>query len=133
MARKNKTLSIVITLTSIIFLLSSISISQAEPVTARLYQSGKTMTFIELSLAPPAPATLIVEMKLPSGVDVVKTVPQFSKQNKNSIKWLLKNITARSFTIQLQTATKLDLSSSQVHIRYRSRDSGSIQEVQAHQ
>ena len=91
------------------------------------------MTFIELSLAPPAPATLIVEMKLPAGVDVVRTVPHFSKQNKNSIKWLLKNIKDRSFTIQLETRAKLDLGSSQVTIRYRNRDSGSVQEVQAHQ
>ncbi len=133
MAQKNTTLSIVITLASVIFLLALVSISRAEPVTARLYQSGKTMTFIELSLAPPAPATLIVEMKLPAGVDVVRTVPHFSKQNKNSIKWLLKNIKDRSFTIQLETGTKLDLGSSQVHIRYRNRDSGSVQEVQAHQ
>ena len=121
-----------ITLASVILLLATAPISRAEPVTARLYQSGKTMTFIELSLAPPAPATLIVEMKLPSGIEIVGTVPQFSKQNKNTIKWLLKYIKESSYTIQLETRTKLDLGSSQVHIRYRNRDSGSIQEVQAH-
>ncbi len=133
MVLKNKTLCIAVTLASVIFLLSSVEISRAEPVTARLYQSGKTMTFIELSLAPPAPATLIVELKLPSVVKIIRSVPQFSKQNKNTIKWLLKNIKERSYTIQLETGTMIDLSSSQVHIRYRDRDSGSIQEVQAHQ
>lgn len=133
MTLKNVTLSIVITLASVIFLLSSVLISRAEPVTARLYQSGGTVTFIELSLTPPAPATLIVEMKLPSGVEIVKSVPPVSKQTKNTIKWLLKNIKDSSYTVQLETGAKLDLGASQVKIRYRNRDSGSMQEVQAHQ
>ena len=134
MSLKIKTLYLLmVTVISTIAPLSFPLLSFAETVAARIYQTGETMTFIEINLTPPAPPTLIVEMKLPSGSNIIKTMPPFSKQNKksNSIKWLLKNVKDTSFSIQLVTQAKLDLGSTTVHIRYRNRDSGSLTEIQA--
>lgn len=134
MSLKIKTLYLVIvTFISFIAPLSFPLLSYAETVTARLYQTGETMTFIDINLTPPAPPTLIVEMKLPSGSKIIKTMPPFSKQNKknNTIKWLLKNVKDTSFTIQLVTQAKLDLGSTTAHIRYRNRETGSLKEIQA--
>lgn len=134
MSLKIKTLYLLmVTCISIIAPLSFPLLSFAETVAARIYQTGETMTFIDINLTPPAPPTLIVEMKLPSGSNIIKTMPPFSKQNKksNSIKWLLKNVKGTSFSIQLVTQAKLDLGSTTVHIRYRNRESGSLTEIQA--
>ena len=73
-----------VTFISIIASLSFPLLSFAETVTARLYQTAETKTFIDIKLTPPAPPTLIVEMKLPSGSNVIKTMPPFSKQNKKN-------------------------------------------------
>lgn len=134
MSLKIKTLYLLmVTFISIIAPLSFPLLSFAETVTARLYQTAETKTFIDIKLTPPAPPTLIVEMKLPSGSNVIKTMPPFSKQNKknNTIKWLLKNVKDTSFSIQLITQAKLDLGSTTVHIRYRNRDTGSLTEIEA--
>lgn len=134
MSLKTRTLYMVMfTLMSVVTPLCFPDLSGAETVTARLYQTDDSMTFIEINLTSPAPPTLIVEMRLPPGSQIVRTSPQFSKQNKknNTIKWLLKNVKDSSLTIQLVTRSKLDLGSTSVHIRYRSRNSGSLKEVQA--
>ncbi|MEE4166966.1 MAG: hypothetical protein V2I35_13265 [Desulfocapsaceae bacterium] len=131
MRLNSKMVFLAVSLTFLVLFLSPPTASCAEPVSARLYQSGGTTTFIELTLAPPAPPTLIVEIKLPSNVRVIKSVPEFSKQNSNTLKWLLKNVTGSSYKIQLVTGSKLDLDSSPVYIRYRDNNSGSIREVQA--
>lgn len=106
--------------------------ANAENVTAHIYQNGETITNIDISLSPPSPNTLIVEMRLPPGSRVLKTMPPFSKQNKddNTIKWLLKNIKEPTVTIQLVSQTRLDLGSTTVNIRYRDRNSGDLQELQ---
>ncbi len=124
---------VMVTFMGVVTLLCFANLSLAETVTARLYQSDDSMTFIEINLTSPAPPTLIVEMRIPPGSQILRTSPQFSKQNKknNTIKWLLKNVKESSFTIQLVTQSKLDLGSTSVHIRYRSRESGSLKEVQA--
>ncbi len=134
MSLKTRTLYMVmVTFMSVVTLLCFANLSRAETVTARLYQSDDSLTFIEINLTSPAPPTLIVEMRIPPGSQILTTSPQFSKQNKknNTIKWLLKNVKESSFTIQLVTQSKLDLGSTSVHIRYRSRESGSLKEVQA--
>ena len=134
MSLKTRTLYMVmVTFMGVVTLLCFANLSLAETVTARLYQSDDSMTFIEINLTSPAPPTLIVEMRIPPGSQILRTSPQFSKQNKknNTIKWLLKNVKESSFTIQLVTQSKLDLGSTSVHIRYRSRESGSLKEVQA--
>ncbi len=134
MSLKTRTLYMVmVTFMSVVTLLCFANLSHAETVTARLYQSDDSLTFIEINLTSPAPPTLIVEMRIPPGSQILRTSPQFSKQNKknNTIKWLLKNVKESSFTIQLVTQSKLDLGSTSVHIRYRSRESGSLKEVQA--
>ena len=134
MSLQTKTLYLVmVTFISIIASLSFPRLSYAETVSARLYQTGESKTFIDINLTPPAPPTLIVEMKLPPGSKIIKAKPPLSKQNKkdNTIKWLLKKVKGKSLTLQLVTQTKLDLGSTTVHIRYRNRDTGSLKEIEA--
>lgn len=108
-------------------------LSCAETLTARLYQAEGFRTFIEINLTSPAPPTLIVEMRLPPGSQILRSSPHFSKQNKknNTVKWLLKNVKESSLTIELVTQSKLELGSTSAYVRYRSRDSGTLKEVQA--
>ncbi len=134
MSLKARTLYLVmVILISVVTLLYLPVLSRAETVTARLYQPDDSRTFIEINLTSPAPPTLIVEMRLPPGSQIIRSTPHFSKQNKknNTIKWLFKNVTDSSLTIELVTGSKLDLGSTSAHVRYRSRDSGTLKEVQA--
>ena len=134
MSLKTRTLHMVMfALMSVVTPLCFPNLCRAETVTARLYQADDSMTFIEINLTSPAPPTLIVEMRLPPGSKILRASPEFSKQNKknNTIKWLLKNVKDGSVTIQLVTRSKLDLGATSVDIRYRSRNSGSLKEVQA--
>ncbi len=108
-------------------------LSRAETVTARLYQTDDSRTVIEINLTSPAPPTLIVEMRLPPGSQLIRSTPHFSKQNKknNTIKWLFKNVKKNSLSIELVTQSKIDLGSTSAQVRYRSRDSGTLMEVEA--
>lgn len=134
MSLKARTLYLVmVILISVATPLSLPVLSRAETVTARLYQTDDSRTVIEINLTSPAPPTLIVEMRLPPGSQLIRSTPHFSKQNKknNTIKWLFKNVKKNSLSIELVTQSKIDLGSTSAQVRYRSRDSGTLIEVQA--
>ncbi len=69
---------VMVTFMSVVTLLCFANLSRAETVTARLYQSDDSLTFIEINLTSPAPPTLIVEMRIPPGSQILRTSPQFS-------------------------------------------------------
>ena len=117
----------------LIFFFSTPFSAYAEVVSARVYQEKGTTTFIEITLSKPAPATVIVEMRLPQGSRIMETSPKFSKQNKknHSVKWLMKNVKTGSSTIKIVTQTDLDLGSSHVLVRYRDSNDGKLREVEA--
>lgn len=134
MSLKARTLYLVmVILISVATPLSLPVLSRAETVTARLYQTDDSRTVIEINLTSPAPPTLIVEMRLPPGSQLIRSTPHFSKQNKknNTIKWLFKNVKKNSLSIELVTQSKIDLGSTSAQVRYRSRGSGTLIEVQA--
>lgn len=134
MSLKARTLYLVmVILISVATPLSLPVLSRAETVTARLYQTDDSRTVIEINLTSPAPPTLIVEMRLPPGSQLIRSTPHFSKQNKknNTIKWLFKNVKKNSLSIELVTQSKIDLGSTSAQVRYRSRASGTLIEVQA--
>lgn len=134
MSLKARTLYLVmVILISVATPLSLPVLSRAETVTARLYQTDDSRTVIEINLTSPAPPTLIVEMRLPPGSQLIRSTPHFSKQNKknNTIKWLFKNVKKNSLSIELVTQSKIDLGATSAQVRYRSRGSGTLIEVQA--
>jgi len=116
-----------------VFFFSTVLSAHAAVVSARVYQENGTTTFIEIKLSKPAPATLIVEMRMPQGSRIIETSPKFSKQNKknHSVKWLVKNVKTGASTIKIVTQADLDLGSSHVLIRYRDSDDGKLREVEA--
>ena len=123
---------IIILLVPVFFFSTPLS-AYAEVVSARVYQENGTTTFIEIKLSTPAPATFIVEMRMPQGSRIIETSPKFSKQNKKnySVKWLMKNVKTGVSTIKIVTQSDLDLRSSHVLIRYRDSNDGKLREVEA--
>ena len=60
---------------------------------------------LQLTIAAPAPSSVIVSLTLPEGYDIVAANPEFKKRSKRSreIKWLLKEVIPRQKDHHLRT------------------------------
>jgi len=116
--------------TAVLFLVLPV---RADVVSAQMYRETPTQVIIEVVLAPPAPSSMIVEMRFPAGVIVERTNPAASKFNKNtnSLKWLFKDVHPGSLSLAVTTKQTFSIDKSPVIIRYRSRQDQTLIEITA--
>ena len=116
-----------------LFLISFHTTAYAAGVSAKIYKEDSTHSIIEIYAGKTAPATLIVQMFLPSGQTITESDPQISKFDgkKNSAKWLLREVGNGQIRISVYTSKPLDLEDTIVSIRYRNKKTGNIIEVEA--
>ena len=64
-------------------------------VTANYLQQKANGGILQLAIASPAPASVIVSLNLPAGYDILSASPDFKKrsQKHREVKWLLKDVT----------------------------------------
>ena len=78
------------------------SAAAAAPLVSAHYSQQKANAgMLQLTIAAPAPSTVIVSLNLPAGHDILSANPSFKKRSKKTreVKWLLKDVTPGSRTI----------------------------------
>ena len=65
---------------------------QAEGIQARYLENSGKMSVLEISIADPAPSSVIVKQYLPAGKSIEGTLPDYTKYNlkKQMLTWLFK-------------------------------------------
>ena len=96
------------------------SASRAEQVTATLGREAAALV-LEISLAPPAPASLIARVTLPSGTGVVSVSPEGAKIDRGGteVKWLVKSPRPGSHRFTVATEKPVATSSVTAVVLYR--------------
>ena len=109
------------------------SLSSAQSVSATVSKQGAQTAIINIQLANPAPANLIVQMSLPPGNSLASASPKANKYDKknNILKWLFKNTSPGSMHIAVTTQKPLAPERAPVLVRYRDPRSKQITEVRA--
>lgn len=104
---------------------------RAEGIRARYLKNGGDATVLELSIAAPAPSSVIVQQQLPPGTRIKHAVPAYTKFNpeKAEVKWLVKRPRPGVRTITLQYETPLSGQGASAVIRCKSPSSGQLMTI----
>ena len=123
---------LLIGLLATIVLVFSPEICKADAVTARLAKAGSNKAVITINLKKSAPSTLIVLLRLPSNITVIKTTPRADKINrkKGTITWLLKNTTPGTLSVNFSSDQSFRLDDVSASVRYRDPNQG-LAEIEA--
>jgi len=123
---------LLIGLLATIVLMFSPDLCKADAVTARLVKAGSNRAVITINLKDAAPTTLIVLLRLPSNINIVKTTPPADKINtKNgTITWLLKNTTPGTLGVEFSSDQSFGLNNITTIVRYRDPTQG-LTEIEA--
>lgn len=116
---------------TIVFIFSP-ELCKANAVTARLKKAGSNKAVIMINLKESAPSTLIVFLRLPANITVVKTTPRADKidTKKGTITWLVKNTTPGTLSINFSSDQSFRLDDVSAIVRYRDPDQG-LTEIEA--
>lgn len=119
-------------LMAIIVLIFSPELCKADAVAARLEKAGNNKAAIVINLKESAPSTLIVLLRMPSRITIVKTTPRANKINskKGTITWLLKNTVPGTLSVSFSSAQPFRLDDVSASIRYRDPNQG-LAEIEA--
>ncbi|NNK95165.1 MAG: hypothetical protein HKP41_12515 [Desulfobacterales bacterium] len=123
---------LLIGLMATIVLMFSPQLCKADAVAARLAKAGSNKAVIMINLKASAPSTLIVFLRLPANITVVKTTPRADKINskKGTITWLLKNTTPGTVSVNFSSAQSFRLDEVSASVRYRDPNQG-LTEIEA--
>jgi hypothetical protein len=123
---------LLIGLLATIVLMFSPDLCKADAVTARLAKAGSNKAVITINLKDAAPTTLIVLLRLPSNINIVKTTPPADKINKkkSTITWLLKNTTPGTLGVEFSSDQSFGLNNITATVRYRDPNRG-LTEIEA--
>jgi len=115
-------------LTVFIFSLSSQALGKVNGVTKQTDEKSVT---INLEISHPAPATAIMTVDIPKGINIIDSKPKFSRfiQEKNQAQWLLKDIKAGKTEITIRFDKKISLKDLKALIRYKDVASGNMVEL----
>lgn len=118
---------------TIVFMFSP-EFCNADAVTAQLKKTGSNKAVIMINLKESAPSTLIVFLRLPASISVIKTTPRADKINskKGTITWLLKNTTPGMVSVNFSSDQSFRLDDVSASVRYRDPNQGLTEIKAAH-
>lgn len=105
---------------------------QAETVSASLKKNGKTIT-LQVSVADPAPTSLIARLHFPAQMTVVSTSPSGAKVDRKAanIKWLVKKPRLGALQFSATTEAAPDFSKVSGVVLFRQPGEGSLITIEA--
>lgn len=120
------------TLVLFIIAMTGIEECSADTVSATLLSNGKTLT-LQVSVADPAPSSLIARLHLPAQAKIVSTSPTGAKVDRkaSTIKWLVKTPFSGSLKFSATTATAPDFSSVSGLVLFRHPKDGKLIKIAA--
>lgn len=100
-------------------------------ITGRYTTRTPTELTLQLTIRPPAPASLIVIQHLPPGTDIASSSPLLKKHNrkKGTVRWLLRGLKPGERTIHLKLKTPIPPERVRAEIRCKDPDSGKLMTI----
>lgn len=88
---------------------------------------------LQLTIAAPAPSSVIVSLTLPEGYDIVAANPEFKKRSKRSreIKWLLKEVSPGKRTITFELSGPFSFAQLHCLVQYMPPGNGKMITIRA--
>ncbi len=119
---------ITVFLTVFIFSLSSQALGK---VNGAIKQTDEKSVTINLEISRPAPATAIMTVDIPKGINIIDSKPKFSRfiQEKNQAQWLLKDIKPGKTEITIRFDKKISVKDLKALIRYKDVAGGKMVEL----
>ncbi len=107
------------------------SADASELVSCRYLKDRGENIELELQIASPPPATVIVIQKLPPGVDIEKSRPEVKKFNRKrgEAKWLLKGVQAGELVLAMKLDKPVRPDEIAGEIRYMDPRSGNMVKI----
>lgn len=104
------------------------SAAAGELVSCRYLQSSGSTVLLELTVASPPPASIIIVQNLPQGTDIIRATPppQKHSKEKGEVKWLLKGVESSRQTISMTLEPPLPTGVVSGEIRYKNPESGKM-------
>lgn len=104
---------------------------RAEGIQARYLENSASRSVLEIIVGNPAPSSIIVNQRIPTGVMVQSASPPYSKflSGKNEAKWLFKNPAPGVRHIILNYKTPLSGRGATAVIRCKSPGDGSLMTI----
>ena len=104
---------------------------RAESVQARYLENSGKRTVLELSVADPAPTSIIVKQRIPEGIAVQSAHPAYSKfsPGKREVKWLLKRPLSGVQRIVLNYSRSFSGKGASAVIRCKNPSDGSLMTI----
>ncbi|WP_456388617.1 hypothetical protein [Desulfolithobacter sp.] len=100
-------------------------------ITGRYTTTPPTQLALQVTIKPPAPASLIVIQHLPPGIEIVSSSPVFKKYNrrKGTVRWLFRDLEPGEMTIHLTLKTPTPPGQVRAEIRYKDPETGKMMTI----
>ena len=104
---------------------------QAEGLHARYLENSGRTTVLELTIEDPPPTSVIVQQRIPQGIEIQSATPAYTKfvASKGVVKWLFKRPQPGVIKIVLQYTTPLAAKGAKAVIRCKSPIDGKLMTI----
>ncbi len=131
MTDHGKRLAPLVAVTILLLLISASRSWALGVITGKYLTRTSTGLTLQLTVKPPAPASLIVIQHLPAGAEIASSNPAFKKYNhkKGTVRWLFRNLKPGELTIRLKLKTPIAPERVRAEIRCKDPDTGKLMTI----